>query len=76
CETPVLAFDTPGVNEVAENGGMVYNSMQEMCDLILELHENELKRACLGNKGRRAVEEKFSWKRALDCMEAIYQEVA
>ena len=75
CETPVLAFNTPGVNEVAENGGMIYSSMQELCKLILELHENELQRACLGAKGRRAVEENFSWKRALDCMEAIYQEI-
>ncbi len=76
CETPVLAFDTPGVNEVAENGGMIYTSMQELCELILELHENEQQRACLGDKGRRAVEENYSWKRALDCMESIYQEVA
>jgi glycosyltransferase involved in cell wall biosynthesis len=76
CETPVLAFDTPGVSEVAENGGMIYSSRQELCELILELHENEVQRARLGAKGRRAVEENFSWKRALDCMESIYQEVA
>jgi glycosyltransferase involved in cell wall biosynthesis len=76
CETPVLAFDTPGVSEVAENGGMIYSSMQELCELILDLHENEVQRARLGAKGRSAVEENFSWKRALDCMESIYQEVA
>ncbi|MDD2754524.1 MAG: glycosyltransferase family 4 protein, partial [Methanothrix sp.] len=76
CETPVLAFNTPGVSEVAENGGMIYTSTQELCELILDLHENEVQRARLGAKGRRAVEENFSWKRALDCMESIYQEVA
>lgn len=76
CETPVLAFDTPGVNEVAENGGMVYSSTQELCELILELHENEPLRVFLGQKGRRAVEENYSWKRVLDCMESVYREVA
>jgi glycosyltransferase involved in cell wall biosynthesis len=76
CGTPVLAFDTPGVNEVALNGGMVYSSIQELCELILELHENEMLRERLGGKGRRSVEDKYSWKRALDSMEAIYEEVA
>lgn len=76
CGTPVLAFNTPGVNEVALNGGMVYSSIQELCELILELHENEMLRERLGGKGRRSVEDKYSWKRALDSMEAIYEEVA
>jgi glycosyltransferase involved in cell wall biosynthesis len=76
CETPVLAFDTPGVNEVALHGGMVYSSAQELSDLILELHENEPLRERLGAKGRRSVEDKYTWKRALDSMEAIYKEVA
>lgn len=75
CETPVLAFDTPGVNEVAENGGIVYSSLEELCELILRLHENEPLRALLGHKGRKAVEEKYSWKSALDCVESVYQEV-
>jgi glycosyltransferase involved in cell wall biosynthesis len=75
CETPVLAFDTPGVNEVAENGGMVYSSTEELSELILKLHENEPLRMCLGHKGRKAVEENYSWKRVLDCMESVYQEV-
>jgi glycosyltransferase involved in cell wall biosynthesis len=76
CETPVLAFDTPGVNEVAKNGGMVYSSTEELCEQIQELHENEPHRACLGHKGREAVEEHYSWKRVLDCMESVYREVA
>jgi len=76
CETPVLAFNTPGVSEVAENGGMVYSSTEELIELILELHENEPRRAYLGLKGRMAVEENYSWKRVLDCMESVYREVA
>jgi len=75
CETPVLAFDTPGVSEVAKNGGMVYSSTEQLCELILELHENESQRAYLGHKGRKAVVENYSWKRVLDCMESIYREV-
>jgi glycosyltransferase involved in cell wall biosynthesis len=76
CQVPVLAFNTPGVNEVAENGGMVYSSQEELIELILELHENESLRVCLGEKGRRAVEENYSWKRVLDSMESIYRTVA
>jgi hypothetical protein len=30
----------------------------------------------LGKKGRMAVEENYSWKRVLDCMESVYREVA
>lgn len=76
CQTPVLAFNTPGVNEVALHGGRVYSSIQELCELILELHENEILRERLGAMGRKSVEDNYSWKRALDCVEAIYQEVA
>ena len=76
CMTPVLAFDTPGVNEVAENGGMVYSSTEELSKLISKLHGDEPLRVCLGKKGRKAVEENYSWKRVLDCMESVYREVA
>jgi len=75
CMTPVLAFDTPGVNEVAENGGLVYSSTEELSRLILQLHENEPLRLLLGQKGRKAVEENYSWKRVLDSMESIYRAV-
>ena len=76
CETPVLAFDTPGVNEVAINGGCVYSSIDELAELIQELHEDEPKRRMMGLRGRRAVEEIYSWKSALDRMESVYREVA
>ncbi|MDD1762804.1 MAG: glycosyltransferase family 4 protein [Methanothrix sp.] len=76
CETPVLAFDTPGVNEVAINGGFVYSSIDELAELIQELHEDEIKRRMMGLRGRRAVEEIYSWKSALDHMESVYREVA
>jgi len=76
CETPVLAFDTPGVNEVAMEGGRVFSSTAEMADSILELHENESLRMFLGRRGRRAVEEKYSWSRVLDEIESVYNEIA
>jgi glycosyltransferase involved in cell wall biosynthesis len=76
CETPVLAFDTPGVNEIALNGGCVYSSIDELAGLIQELHEDEAKRQMMGRKGRKAVEEIYSWKSALDLMESVYREVA
>jgi len=75
CETPVLAFDMPGVSEVAKDGGMVFSDKSELCQLILELHENEPLRAALGRHGRSAVLEKYSWHRVLDKIESIYEEV-
>lgn len=76
CETPVLAFNTPGVAEIAEEGGMVYSSPEELSDMILELHRSPDLRRSLGRKGRVAVEEKYSWTQALDLVESVYREVA
>ncbi len=76
CMTPVLAFDTPGVNEVAKCGGRVFSSREELSHHIQEINENEPLRMLLGERGRRAVEEKYSWDCALDKMEAVYRDVA
>ncbi|MGV8126586.1 MAG: glycosyltransferase family 4 protein [Methanothrix sp.] len=76
CETPVLAYDTPGVNEVAGKGGYVYSNWEELSELIIRLHNSPTRRAELGRKGRRAVEENYSWRRAVDLIEAVYKEVA
>jgi glycosyltransferase involved in cell wall biosynthesis len=76
CETPVLAFNTPGVAEVAGEGGMIYSSPRELADMILELHESQNLRRNLGQKGRTVVEEKYSWSGVLDLMESVYREVS
>jgi glycosyltransferase involved in cell wall biosynthesis len=76
CETPVLAYDTPGVGEVAREGGLVFSAPSEMADLILELHSDEPLRIALGKRGRRAVEERYSWTRVLDEIESIYREIS
>lgn len=76
CKTPVLAYDTPGVSEVAKNGGFVFSSTSELVQLILELHANEKLRRVLGEKGRKAVEEKYSWDVVMDRIEALYGEIA
>lgn len=75
CETPVLAFNTPGVNEVAMEGGMVYSNTDELAEKIIKLHSNEPLRRSLGQRGRKAVEEKYSWGNVLDKIESIYREV-
>jgi len=75
CETPVLAFDSPGVNEVALHGGRLFSSTAELTETILELHENVPLRVALGRRGRRAVAEKYSWSKVLDAVESIYGEV-
>ncbi|MFB3766193.1 MAG: glycosyltransferase family 4 protein [Methanotrichaceae archaeon] len=75
CKTPVLAYDTPGVNEVAMDGGMVYSSTDELAEKIIELHSNRPLRRSLGQSGRAAVEAKYSWGSVLDKIESIYREV-
>jgi glycosyltransferase involved in cell wall biosynthesis len=75
CETPVLAFDTPGVNEVALEGGIVFSSTSELAEKIIELHLNEPLRRMLGRQGRKAVRDKYSWSRVLDDIESVYSEV-
>lgn len=76
CETPVLAFNTPGVSEVAKKGGMVFSNTEELSELIQELHENVSLRRYLGRKGRNEVDETYSWTKALDLIESVYREVA
>ncbi len=76
CKTPVLAFDTPGVSEVAKNGGFVFSTTSELAQLILELHADEGLRRALGEKGRSAVEERYSWELVVDRIEKLYGEVA
>jgi len=76
CKTPVLAFDTPGVSEVAKHGGYVFSTTSELAQLILELHADEGLRRSLGEKGRKAVEEKYSWDVVVDRIEALYGEIA
>jgi len=76
CLTPVLGYDTPGVNEVSRSGGCVYSSREELSELIISLHQSPAWRAELGRKGRKAVEENYSWKRAIDLIEAAYSDVA
>jgi glycosyltransferase involved in cell wall biosynthesis len=75
CETPVLAFDTPGVNEIAKEGGFVFSDMAQLAERILELHHNEPLRRSMGKRGRMAVESKYSWSKVLDQIEAVYREV-
>lgn len=75
CETPVLAFDTPGVNEIAREGGMVFSSTLELAEQIMELHRSEPLRMSLGTMGRLAVQEKYSWNRVLDQVESVYRDV-
>jgi glycosyltransferase involved in cell wall biosynthesis len=75
CETPVLAFDTPGVNEVALEGGVVFSSTHDLAEKIVELHLNEPLRNMLGRQGRKAVQDKYSWNSVLDDIESVYREV-
>lgn len=52
--TPVIAYNTPGVRYVAEHGGFVFKSIEELRDIILNLDANTVRKK--GREGRRFAE--------------------
>ncbi|MCS7131026.1 MAG: glycosyltransferase family 4 protein [Archaeoglobaceae archaeon] len=75
CSTPVIGANTPGVSEVALQGGFTFNSLQELVEKIKEVLQDDLLATKLGKNGRKAVEEKFNWDFVVERIEKIYFEV-
>ncbi|MCS7144102.1 MAG: glycosyltransferase family 4 protein [Archaeoglobaceae archaeon] len=75
CSTPVIGANTPGVFEVALQGGFTFNSLQELVEKIKEVLQDDLLATKLGKNGRKAVEEKFNWDFVVERIEKIYFEV-
>lgn len=75
CKTPVIASKLPGVMEVAKDGGVVFEDEPDLAEKLIELLTNDTLATFLGLKGRRAVEEKYSWN-VVDRIERIYNAVS
>jgi len=77
CKTPVIASKLPGVIEVARDGGLIFEDETDLAEKLIEVLTNESLATSLGLKGRRAVEEKYSWDLILrDRIERIYDAVS
>lgn len=75
-EVPVLAPDVGGFKEILEenNCGLIYypGDLNDAGLKLLQLIENNTLRKSLGNKGRKAVEEKYNSKNFINQIESIY----
>lgn len=75
CQTPVIAGNTPGVCEIATNGGFTFSTKEELVEKLNLLLDDPRLAMKLGKKGRRAVEKKYAWDVVLKKIEKIYGEV-
>lgn len=75
CSTPVISANTPGVAEVALNGGITFSDHSELVDGIKEILNDDRLATNLGKMGRRAVEENFNWEVVSRKIEKIYYEL-
>jgi glycosyltransferase involved in cell wall biosynthesis len=71
-KTPVIASRIPGVAEVAEEGGLTFDGEEELSHKLIDVLTNDGLATRLGNKGRKAVEQKYDWGMVLDKIERIY----
>jgi glycosyltransferase involved in cell wall biosynthesis len=76
CGIPCIAYVSDGVVEVIENGynGYLVNQrdIQGLAKRIVQLLRDKKKARAFAQRGRRKVEERFSWDMAADRMEEVY----
>ncbi len=76
---PVIVSDIPGVNEVIEEGvqGIRAKPMdsKDIAEKINVLLRDEGIRKRMGSAGRKLVEERYTWKKVVEKIEAVYSEV-
>jgi len=78
CGKPVVVSDIPGVREVITDGneGMLADAMnpEDLAEKIRALLANDRVRRAMGERARRAVEERFSLPKVVDGIEAVYHD--
>jgi glycosyltransferase involved in cell wall biosynthesis len=73
CKTPVIASKIPGVEEIARNGGYVFEEEEELTLYISELLENDNIATKLGRRGRNKVIQEYDWNNILNKIQRIYR---
>ncbi len=73
CETPVVASNVPGVGEIASKAGFVFSDVKELVSAIVEIVENDALMRKLGRRGRKLVEEKYSWDTVSKRIAKVYE---
>ncbi len=72
CGTPVIASNIAGVRVVAREGGFVFYDVEDLAEKILKIATNDSISIALGRRGRKAVEEKYDWRKVIDRITDIY----
>jgi len=76
---PVIASNLPGVRDIVITGktGLLVPSKdsEALADAIIKLLNDEYLARKMGLNGRKIVEEKYTWKKATEMTENIYNEV-
>jgi glycosyltransferase involved in cell wall biosynthesis len=75
CGTPVIGANVPGVGEVAAKAGFVFESEEELAELILSIIRDETLVKKLGRRGRKVVEKEYSWDVVIKMVEKVYSKV-
>ncbi len=73
CGTPVIGSNVAGVRSVAREGGMVFHDIEDLAEKIMKIATSEGLARALGRKGRRVVEERYSWKVVLKRITELYE---
>ena len=70
--TPVIAYNTPGVREIAKKGGFVFSSVEELREKIESLDGKTIRK--IGKRGRK-VAEKYGWENVARRTLKIYEKL-
>jgi glycosyltransferase involved in cell wall biosynthesis len=74
CGTPVVAVNEGGYVETVEDGRtgfLVSRNLRHVADRIRVLLQDNACRAAMGQAGVKETRERWSWQRAVSCLEAI-----
>jgi glycosyltransferase involved in cell wall biosynthesis len=80
CETPVITTEIVGVAQdlTRIKGGIVVppKDVEKLADALLEILDDQKLQKEMGRRGRKLVEEKYTWKSVATSMEKIYKNIA
>lgn len=74
CETPVIGSDSGGIPEVVGEGGIIVPEQDptRLAEALTNLFLNPDLARSLGQRGRRQVEDRYTWERLAEQMRDIY----
>jgi glycosyltransferase involved in cell wall biosynthesis len=79
CKTPVVTTDIVGVAEDLKQveGGIVTppRDIQKLADAVTQILSDAEMQKKMGQRGRKLVEEKYTWKGVASSMEKVYKEI-